>query len=160
MIVKENNIFSIKSRYILKKVFSYLNDKRKSLISLFNLKLQDVINVDIELIKKVSGIYKDAPKNGKGKEYILDTKKLIFEGEYVNRKKSGKGKEYNIYGYLKYEGEYLNGKRSGKGKEYYNDDLIFEGEYLNGIKHGELNITIISKLNLKEYIKMEKNGME
>ena len=56
-------------------------------------------------------------KNGIGKEYILVTNKVIFEGEYVNGKRNGKGKEYN-YGRIIFEGEYLYGKRNGKGKEY------------------------------------------
>ena len=132
-----NILFKIKSRYIIKKISFYLSDRKKSQISLLNNKLHDIMNIDIEFIKKVSGKYKKAPENGKGKEYILDTDKIIFEGEYKNRKKSGKGKEYDKYGYLIFEGEYLNGKRNGKGKEYYNDSLLFEGEYLNGEKNGQ-----------------------
>ena len=30
------------------------------------------------------------------KEYLIDTKNLIFEGEYKNGKRNGKGKEYRI----------------------------------------------------------------
>ena len=101
----------------------------------------------------MSGIEKKAPINGKGKEYILNTNKIIFEGEYINKKRSGKGIEYDEYGYVKFKGEYLNGKKNGKGKEYYNNDLIFEGEYADGKKTGKgLNIMIIIKLNLKENI--------
>ena len=132
-----NILFRIKSRYIIKEIFSYLNIQTKSKISLFNNKLHDIMNIDIELIKKISGKYKIAPENGKGKEYILNTEKVIFEGEYKNKKRSGKGKEYDKYGYLSFEGEYLKGKRNGKGKEYYNNDLLFEGEYLYGIKNGQ-----------------------
>ena len=58
-------------------------------------------------------------KNGNVKIYLLNSNKLIFEGEYLNGKKHGKAKEYNELGKLKFEGEYLNGKKSGKGKEYY-----------------------------------------
>ena len=60
---------------------------------------------------------------------IINTNKLIFEGEYLNGKKNGKGKEYNDYnGKLVFEGEYLNGVRwNGKGKEYNEEGkLIFK----------------------------------
>ena len=133
----EKILFRIKSRYIIKEISFYLSDRKKAEISLLNNKLHDIMNIDIELIKKLSGKCKIAPENGKGKEYILGTDKIIFEGEYKNRKKSGKGKEYDKYGYLIFDGEYLNGKRNGKGKEYYNDNLLFEGEYLNGEKNGQ-----------------------
>ena len=43
----------------------------------------------------MSGKYKEAEKNGIGKEFLLtDISKLIFKGEYRNGKKNGKGKEY------------------------------------------------------------------
>ena len=43
----------------------------------------------------MSGKYKEAEKNGIGKEFLLtDKSKLIFKGEYRNGKKNGKGKEY------------------------------------------------------------------
>ena len=66
----------------------------------------------------MSGILKIVPKNGAGKEYILGTDKLIFEGEYLNNKRPGNGKEYDKYGYIKNEGKFLNGKRNGPGKEF------------------------------------------
>ena len=75
--------------------------------------------------------YKIVEKNGKGREFDLYTKILIFEGEYLNGKRNGKGKEYNILnGELIFEGEYLNGKRwNGKG---YNKNGIIEFEIKNG----------------------------
>jgi len=84
----------------------------------------------------MSGKYKIDGKNGKGQKYLINTKTLIFEGEYLNGRKNGKGKEYNYCnGKLLFEGEYLNGSKNGKGKEYYSNSKIkFEGEYLNGIK--------------------------
>ena len=59
---------------------------------------------------------------------------MIFEGEYYYGKRyNGKGKEFDCSRKLIFEGEYLNGEKNGKGKEYYkNGDLIFEGEFLNG----------------------------
>ena len=133
----EKIIFLVKSRYIIQRIFSNLKDRRKVLITLYNQKTNDILNIDLDLIKKISGIYKEAPINGKGKEYILNTNIKIYEGGYKNKKRSGKGKEYDKYGYLKYEGEYLNGKKSGYGTEYYDNDVIFKGEYLEGKKHGK-----------------------
>ena len=132
-----NILFRVKSRYIIKKIFTYITILGKARISLLNTKIHNLMNIDIEFIKKVSGKLKVAPENGRGKEYILDTDKVIFQGEYKNGKRSGKGKEYDKYGYLTYEGEYLKGKRNGIGKEYYNNDLLFEGEYSYGEKNGQ-----------------------
>ena len=99
-------------------------------------------------------IYELINGNGKVKEY--KSKKLKFDGEYLNGRKSGEGKEYNWNGSLLFEGEYKNGKRwngkgydgknnivyelkNGKGylKEYYFNRLVFEGEYVNGQKNGK-----------------------
>ena len=130
---KKSNINLVKSQYILKIMFSFINEKRKLNMIIYNKELQKKLDVDIVEYKKLSGKYKIGEKNGKGKEYKLITKELIFEGEYLNGKRNGKGKEYYYEGNLKYEGEYLNGERNGKGKEYYYDGkLKFEGEYLNG----------------------------
>ena len=63
------------------------------------------MGVDIEDYKKASGRYKIVEKNGKGREYILNSNKLIFEGEYLNWKRNGKGKEYYNNGKLEFEGE-------------------------------------------------------
>ena len=135
----KSNINSIKSTYILKEVFSFLYEKQKLNVIIYNKKLQKKLDVDIEEYKKISGKYKVGEKNGKGKEYELNTNKLIFEGEYINGKRNGKGKEYYYNGNLKFEGEYLNGKIwNGNGKKYYyNDKLKFDEEYINGKKNGK-----------------------
>ena len=127
------NLRDIKSSYIIKGIFSYLDEKDKLNLIIYNKELQKMILVDIEDYKKISGKYKIGEKNGKGKEYILNTNILIFEGEYLNGKRNGKGIEFNNKGELKFEGEFLKGKRNGKGKEYYDNSIIkFEGEYLEG----------------------------
>ena len=131
-LIKEENIEpkkkiyigDIKSTYILKDIFSYLNKKQKLNLIMYNKQLQERLSVDIEDYKEVSGKYKIAEKNGKGREYELNTNKLIFEGEYLNWKRNGEGKEYDYDGRLRFEGEYLNGERKGKGKEYYSDGKI------------------------------------
>jgi len=51
--------------------------------------LQKICLVDILYYKKISGKYKIGEKNGKGKEFIIDTNRLIFEGEYINGKRNG-----------------------------------------------------------------------
>jgi len=149
---KKSIINSIESSYILEFVFSFLHERYILDMIIYNKKLQDLLKIDIEDFKKMSGKYKIGEKNGKGMEYILDTNDLIFEGEYLNGKKNGKGKEYYNNGNLLFEGEYLNGKRwngkgyrkngkteleikdgNGKGKEHkYNGIIEFEGEYLSG----------------------------
>ena len=141
--VEENksniNIKNIKSPHIMKKIFSFLYERQKLKILLINKKLQKMFFIDIENYKSTSGKYKVIYEDGKGKEFLIQSNIIIFEGEYLNGKKSGKGKEFNDYGKLIFEGEYLKGKRNGKGKEYnYNNGIFqFEGEYLNGRKNGK-----------------------
>ena len=123
----------IKSFYITKGIFSFLEEKQKLNMIIYNKYFQKMFCVDVEYYKRISGKYKIGEKNGIGKECNLYTNKVIFEGEYLNGKKHGKGKEYYESCVLNYEGEYLNGERNGKGKEYnFNGKLVYEGEYLNG----------------------------
>ena len=151
------NLKDIKSIYIIKTIFSFLHEKQKLKMIVYNKELQKKLLICIGDYKYITSIYKIGEKNGKGKEYIYKTNILIFEGEYLNGRRNGKGKEYYKNDKLKFEGEYLNGKiwngkgynindnieyeiKDGKGyiKEYYNDGkLEFEGEYLNGQKNGK-----------------------
>ena len=129
------NLRNIKSSYITKKIFSFLNEKQLLKMIIYRKELQKMLLIDIEDYKKISNIYKIVEKNGNGKEFKISSNILIFEGEYSKGIRNGKGKEYYLNGQLEFEGEYLNGERNGKGKEY-NDkgNLEFEGEYLNGKK--------------------------
>ena len=77
----------------------------------YNKELQKLLNININDYQNMSGKHKIGGKNGIGKEYILHTMRLIFEGEYVNGKKNGKGKEYYEDDELKFEDEYINGKK-------------------------------------------------
>ena len=125
----------IKSIYNIKQVLSYLSEKIKLNMIIYNKVFQNKLGINIENYKKISGKYKIGVKNGKGKEYDISSYTLLFEGEYLNGRRNGKGKEYSNKSYLKFEGEYLNGRRNGKGKEYFNKrKLKFEGEYLKGKK--------------------------
>ena len=173
------NLRCIKSPLIIKILFSFLYEKQKLEMIKYNKYLQKIFLVNIGNYKKLSGKYKIGEKDGNGKEYILYTNDLLFEGEYLNNRKNGKGKEYyknneikyegeylkrkrkNDNGIIKFEGEYLNGKRNGKGKEYYlNGKLEFKGEYLNGKKwngngyniKGDMDFDIKDgEGNIKEY---------
>ena len=130
-----NIIRDIKSSYNLERIFSFLDKREKLNMIIYNHQLYEILGVNIQDYKSISGRYKIIEKNGKGREYIINTNKLKFEGEYINRKRNGRGKEYFDDGKLKFEGEYINGKRNGTGKEYYHDGkLKFKGEYLNDIR--------------------------
>ena len=94
------NIRDINSSFIIKYIFSFLPEKQKLNIIIYNKQLQNLILVKIKNYKKISGKYKIGEKNGKGKEYLIDSNKLIFEGEYINGKRNGKGKEYHENGNL------------------------------------------------------------
>ena len=150
---------SIESIYILKNIISFLSEKQKLNLIIYNKCLQKELDLNIEDYKKISGIYREGERNGKGKEYNISNNKMIFEGEYLNGRRNGKGKEYNQYGKLEFEGEYLNGRRNGKGKEYSYGDLRFEGEYLNGRRNGKgKEFYDESKLKYEgEYLNGERN---
>ena len=99
-------IKKIKSAYIIKKVFSFLDEKTKLLLINYNKKIQKKLNIDIECFKKESQRYRIILENGKGQEFLINTNYLIFEGEYKNGKKHGIGYEY-----------------------YYNKNLTLDEEY-------------------------------
>ena len=104
IISKALNINSIKSEYNIKEVFSFLGRKELLNLIIYNKQFQKFFEINIEDYKKISGKYKVGKKDGRGKEYILNTKILKFEGEYINGKRNGKGKEYTDNGKLIFEG--------------------------------------------------------
>jgi len=61
----------IKSSYIIKRVFSFLNEKQKLNMIIYNKELPKICLVDIKDYQKISGKYKIDGRNGKGKEYII-----------------------------------------------------------------------------------------
>ena len=101
----------IKSSNIINKIFSYVNENRKLNIIKYSKFFQNILLINIEYYKKISGKYKIDGINGNGEEYELITNKIIFKGEYKNGKRNGKGKEFNDYGDIIFEGEYLDGKK-------------------------------------------------
>ena len=116
----------IKSIYIKRNIFFYLKEKQKLKILIYNKQLQNICGINIDDYKEASGKYIIFEKNGIGKEYILNTDDMVFEGEYLKGKRNGKGKEYYDNVKVKFEGEYLNGKIwNGKGYDI-NGDIIYE----------------------------------
>ena len=99
-------INKIKSVIIVKRVFSFLDEKTKLSLINHNKKIQKKLNIDIENFKKESQRYRIILENGKGQEFLINTNYLIFEGEYKNGKKHGIGYEY-----------------------YYNKNLTLDEEY-------------------------------
>ena len=100
---------SIQSLYILKEIFSFLSEKRKLNIMIYNKHLQKIFDINKKDYQKISGKYRKGERYGEGKEYDISNNIMLFEGEYLNGKRNGNGKEYDYYGKLKFEGEYLNG---------------------------------------------------
>ena len=106
-----NNIRkTIKSKYIINHIFSYLYENKKLELIKYNKKCQKILKIDINYYKEISGKFIEGERNGNGKEYD-DDHRLLFEGEYKDGKRHGKGKEYYKNGKLRFEGEYLNGKK-------------------------------------------------
>ena len=143
--------YNIKSKYILKLLFSYLQEKIKLKLCKYSKSLKNKLDIDLLNYRRFSGryiIYEQVKGKQKVKEFNTFTNELLFECEYLNGKREGMGKEYyydeKIFLEFQaiFEGEYLNGKRNGKGKEYYlfyneKENVIFEGEYLNGKRNGK-----------------------
>ena len=86
---------SVKSKYIIQKIFLHLNDKKKIFMIRYNKYYNNLLEIDIELYKKISRKIKIGGVNGYGKEYYLDSMKLFFKGFYIKGKRNGEGKEYN-----------------------------------------------------------------
>ena len=119
----------IKSKYITKCIFSYLDEYVKLNIVKYNKYIQNIINIDIVNYQTFSGRYIKSKNNEENifQEFKGNNNELIFEGKYLKGKRNGNGKEYYNGNILIFEGEYLKGKRTGKGKEYY-----YTGKKWNG----------------------------
>ena len=72
------NLSDIKSSYNIKRIFSFLYEKQKLKMIVNSRELQKICSIDIEDYKEKSGKYKIGEKNGKGKEYIINTNILIL----------------------------------------------------------------------------------
>jgi len=119
-------INKVKSTFIVQKIFSFTDERRKLELIKYNKDIQKLLNMNLINYRLFSGKYIIENKNGYCKIYDYNDN-LRFEGEYLNGKKNGKGKEYSKNGELLFEGEYLNGKK-WNGKAYYVD--IFNYKYV------------------------------
>ena len=146
----------------------------------YSKELQNMFLIDIEDYRKKSGKYRIGGKNEKGREYLIETNSLIFEGDYLNGKRNGEGNEYYENGKLLFEGEYLKGKKwngngydiignkefeikngNGNIKEYniFDGKLLFEGEYLYGERNGKGKEYNDGRLEFEgEYLNGKRNG--
>ena len=114
----------IRSTFILKKIFYFLDNKIKFNTIVHNKNLQKKLGLNLIDFRLFSGRYR-VEEDGKTKEYNSYNHQIIFEGEYSNGKRNGEGNEYNEEGECIFEGEYLNGKKwKGIGKEYDEDSEI------------------------------------
>ena len=122
----------IKSILNVKKIFQFMQDKRKLKIIKYNKKIKNRLNIELIDYKRFTNRYIIYTENGKGKEYNGINNELLFYGTYLNGVRNGYGKEYRNS--LKvFEGNFIKGIRNGYGKDYFDDRrIIFEGEYLNG----------------------------
>ena len=135
---------SVKSKYILKFIFSHLDRKKLLYIIRYNNAYSKIFELNLKTYKEISGRIKIGEKNGYNRIYNLHYMYIEFEGEYLNGKKNGFGKEYIVdsasysgedstRSKLSFEGQYVNGLKNGKGKEYNKEGkILFEGEYKNG----------------------------
>ena len=163
-------IEDIKSKYIWKKIFEFIQEKRKLKIIIYNKKIKEELAIDIINYKNLTNYSLKKLNNGVYKLYITKYDFLCYEGGFSEGKKNGFGKEYEfikkdkvknllnseiikIFGkdyvsYVSYEGEFLNGNRNGKGKEFDKyQSVIFEGEYINGKRWNGKGIEYDSKRN-------------
>ena len=89
-------IKNIKSNYIIKILFPHLYEKNKLNIIKYNKNIQNKIGIGLINYKFFKGIIIHYESKTEGKEYFDFSGKLRFEGEYLNGKRNGKGKEYDI----------------------------------------------------------------
>ena len=154
----------IKSTFILKSIFLYIEDKRKLNFIKYNKNMQRKLKFNLVDYQRYSGLLK-LEEDNKIKIYNNYTHKKLFEGYFGNGKRNGIGKEYNEEGNVIFDGEYKenqkwkgyekvydedtgnlilfceykDGKKEGKIEEYdkITGKLLFKGNYLNGKRNGE-----------------------
>ena len=85
---------SVKSKYIQILIFSFLNEKNKLDLVKYNLKLQKLLEININTYKKISQCIKIGKGDGYCRIYDFNTMTLKFEGEYKNGKKMEKERNF------------------------------------------------------------------
>ena len=91
-----NLLSLVKSKYIFNKIIEILDENKKLNILCYNKKMKRKLGITLDDYKIMSGKEFSGEKNGKGKEYKIGTKILIFEGKYLNEKKMEKEKNIMI----------------------------------------------------------------
>ena len=120
---------NIKSKYLVKLLFTFLLHKRKLRIARHNKQLQEKLDINLIFYKNMTHKYIIYEKNGIGKEYNLEGE-LLYKGQYHEGERNGKGEEYYL-SHIRYKAEYKDGKRNGYGEE--NEGLhTFKGEFKDG----------------------------
>ena len=83
----------MKSSYILKGILSFLYEKKRLNLIIYNIKLKRKLGINIDKYKSISGKIIIGERNGNGIEYKLGINNiLLFKGEYLNGKKMEKEK--------------------------------------------------------------------
>ena len=77
----------IRSKYLLQHIFNYLERHKKLILLNYYKTLQYKLKLSIEDYKYETNIIKICGFKGYGKEYNKFSKKLIFEGNYLNGEK-------------------------------------------------------------------------
>ena len=139
-------------KYILTHIFDKIFFKLTLKIVVHNKKFQNKLDITLETYGQATGKHIEIIGDY-GKEYLLEDKILIFEGEYKPKKGNGNGKELYKNRKILFEGEYLN-ENDGmgillgikvfeiiKGSGYLNDYningiKIYSGDIVKGIKEG------------------------
>ena len=84
---------NVKSSYILKRVLSFLYEKKRLNLIIYNKKIKRKLGINIDKYKSISGKIIIGERNGNGIEYKLGINNiLLFKGEYLNGKKMEKEK--------------------------------------------------------------------
>ena len=78
---------NVKSTYFINDIFTFINDKRKFEIVLYNKNIQKILGLTILDFRRISGKYIIGDPNKEGKEYNYKGE-LLFEGEYLNGKRN------------------------------------------------------------------------
>ena len=134
---------NIKSLKVFKIIFSFVEERIKLGIIIYNKKMKYALNRNINYYKRVNDSELNIDKNGFGTRRSLNEdgkQEITLEGQYKNGKKNGKGKEYfHIFSnkIFIFEGTFKNGKKNGKGKEYFDipfDKKLLLEEFKNGEK--------------------------
>ena len=103
---------NIKSKYILKFIFSKTKEKIQLNIIKYNKVIQTKLDINITNYKNISRKYIVYENKEKAKIYNVDTNKIIYEGNVLKGGiKNGYGIEYDNYGGVIFKGEFLKGKR-------------------------------------------------